>query len=287
MQRRTKLNRTVSAILMTALIVELITIIGISLIKSTICNKQYILNELEKVNYYNTTKAEIEDAFKYYVLQSNLDNECVENLITVEKVKSDTIIQIERSFSESNNSIEIESIKEELSNRIYEKVKNEYNNIIGEKEKKDIEKLVNIIVENYTNNMETVKTCFGVVHSIIEKTEKITKQHIIILYAITLATIVTISALYIIGTKNKKIILNKYHAIAFMTVGFMFIMIIVAMSIVISEEQIQIFTKGITELIVDVIKNIKSIILAIGIGLSLIGLFISLLKNYLLRKYLK
>ena len=287
MKRRTTLNRIICAILTAILIVELFACIGITLVKKTLCSKEYIENELEKVNYYQTTKNEIEESFKYYVLQSNLDDSCVENLITVEKVKADTLIELNKYFENSKDEIEVNPIKQELSNRINTKVEKEYNNIITEQDKKNISKLVDIIVDNYTDNMKTIGSGFEIIHSISKKLDKIENTHIIIMYAITLATIILISVVYIFGTKNKKIILNKYHSIAFMTVGLMIIITIIALSITINEEEIQIFTKGITSVITDAIKSIKSLILMFGITSFGIGLGISIAKNVILRKYLR
>lgn len=287
MKRRTTLNKIICAILTAILIVELFACFGITLVKNTICSREYIENELEKVNYYQVTKNEIEESFKYYVLQSNLDDSCVENLITVEKVKSDTLIELNKYFKNSKEDIQVDSIKQELNNRINTKVENEYKNIMTEQDKKNIAKLVDIIVDNYTDNMKTIGSGFEIIHSISKKLDKIENIHVIIMYVITLVTIILISIVYIFGTKNKKIILNKYHAIAFMTVGLMIIITIIALSITINEEEIQIFTKGITSVIIDAIKSIKASILVFGIVSFGIGLGISILKNVILKKYLR
>lgn len=287
MRRRTSLNIIICIILTAVLIVETIAVIGITIVKETVCNKNYILNQLDKVNYYQITKSEIEDAFKYYVLQSNLDDECVSDLITVEKVKKDTIILLNQCFELSEEKIEVESIKQELNRRIYDKVENEYNNIITESEKNDIETLVNIIVENYTDNMDMINSCFKVLNAISNKLKRISKQHIMMLYGATIVTVLLLSLIYMFGIKKKRIILNKYHAIAFMTVGIMIIIVIIFMSVLIKEDQIQLFTKGITSLIVDTIISIKRIILLLGILLFVFGVGISVLKNILLRKYLR
>ena len=287
MKRRTILNRIICALLTVLLIIELIVSLGITLLKNTICSKEYIEKELVKNNYYEITKSEIEDSFKYYVLQSNLDDNCVEGLITVEKVKNDTLLELNKYYDNSKQEIDIDPIKQELTKRIYDKVENEYNNSISEQEKKDIETLVKVIVKNYSDNMKTIGTCFETLSTLSKKLDKIESREIIIAYGITLFTVVLISIVYVYGTKNKKIIVNKYHAIALMTVGLMIIIIIIAMSIAVNEQPIQIFTKGITAVIVDIIKNIKLMLLLSGIVMFTVGLVISIIKNIMLKKYLR
>lgn len=287
MEKRSGLNRAISAILTAVLIVELIAVFAVSVLKYTIGSKEYIIATLDKVNYYQTTKNEIEDAFKYYVLQSNLDDECVEDIITVEKVKKDTLIVLNKFYDGSKENFEVDSIKEELNKRINEKVENEYNNIVTEDEKKDIEKLVDIIVDNYSNNMETVESCFNATAKIAKVANRIQDKYVKLAYGVTIVTIVLLSVLYISGTKNKKIIFNKYHAIAFMTVGFILIIGSIVLLVFVKEDQIQIFTKGITAVIVEIIKNIKSIIAITGGSLFGAGLLMAIVKSILLRKYIR
>lgn len=287
MRRRSTFNKIICAILAGLLIVELVAVFGISLLKKTVLSKEYIKRELEKVNYYQVTKAEVEDAFKYYVLQSNLDDSCVENLVTAEKVKKDTLLLLEQAYNGKKEEIDIESIKDELNNRIHSKVVNEYNNVVTQSEENDIEELVDVIVENYSNSMDTIKTCFSVVQSINKKLDIITEERVKTSYAIMAGTIALLSIVYIVGSKNKKIVLNKYHAIAFMTVGAMMLITMGVLSIVVKEGQIQLFTKGITLFVIDIIKNIKSTILIFGTLSFMTGFLISLVKNILLRKYLK
>lgn len=287
MRRRTSLNATICIILTAFLILETLLAIGITVINKTIGNKDYIIQQLKKVDYYQVTKAEIEDSFKYYVLQANLDDSCVTDLITAGKVKNDTLIILNQCFEDDKTEIEIESIKQELQKRIHNKVENEYNNLVTETEKQDIDTLVDMIVENYTNNMETIKTCFKALAELSKKQKQFADKYKKIIYIATIITTLLLSGVYIFGSRNFKIILNKYHAVAFMTVGILLTLAILITSILIKEEQIQLFTKGITILAIDTITTLKTTLYQIGIITFMIGLSISLAKNIIIRKYLK
>lgn len=287
MKRRTTTNKIICIILMLVLIIEVLGIFFITLLKNTILSKDYLLKELDKVGYYLTTKSEIEDAFKYYVLQSNLDDACVTDLITVDRIKKDTNIVFNKSFVGSKEEITVDDIKKELESRIEDKLINEYNHTMTESEKKDINTVVNVIVENYTNNMNTMKSTVDTIASVSKKLDIIKKQYIFILIATTVLTAVMLSVVYIVGSKNKKMIINKYQAIAFMTVGAMVIIAVIAFSSAVHEDQIQIFTKGITNVIIDIIKNIKTIVWIFGITTFSIGLILAIIKNVMMRKYLR
>lgn len=287
MKRRTPLNKTLSIILMLVLIVEILAVFFLTLAKNTIFSKEYLLKELDKVGYYQTTKSEVEDAFKYYVLQSNLDDNCVKDLITAERIKKDTLIVFNKCFEGSKVEVVADDIKEELEKRIENKVVNEYNHTMTASEKKDIDKVVDIIVDNYTDNMKTMKSVVDIIASISKKLDIIKKEYIFILLAVTVITFAILSIVYIVGSGNKKMIFNKYHAIAFMTVGAMIIIMMIAFTSVVHENQIQIFTKGITNVIVDIIKNLKNIMWIFGITTFSIGFIMALAKNIIMKKYLR
>ena len=68
----------------------LITVILIFLL-STIFNNQYLINLLEKENYYSKLEDEITEELSYYVIQSGLDETILNNLVSQEEIKESTL----------------------------------------------------------------------------------------------------------------------------------------------------------------------------------------------------
>lgn len=287
MSKRSILNRAICAIITLLLIFELLIVFSITILKQTIGSKEYLLAELDKTNYYAMTKSEIESSFRNYVLQSNLDDDTVKDIVSVEKIKEDTLVIIDNAYDGHKQEIDVKSIKEELSNRIHDKVKNEYNITITASEEKDIQTLVEVIIQNYNDHIDIVNAVISTLASISSKLDMIKNTYLIAGYAAIGITCVILSVIYIIGCKNKKAFINKYQGIAFMTSGTMLVITNIAFGFFIKESEIGLFTKGITALIIDIVQNIRFEVMLFGIILFVIGVFLSIIKNVLIKEYLR
>ena len=60
-------------ILITILVICLISIGVITIVSSTILNKEYITNKLEETNFYEETYELVKSNFENYIYQSGLD----------------------------------------------------------------------------------------------------------------------------------------------------------------------------------------------------------------------
>ena len=85
-------------ILAIILAICLIVLILVNLISTTILNQKYILNELNKNNYYDKILEFANSNFEKYIYQSGLDEEVLIGILSKEKVKKDTEIIIENIY---------------------------------------------------------------------------------------------------------------------------------------------------------------------------------------------
>ena len=66
------------------------TFIGVkSVVFKTIFNKEYVLEQMEKNNFYSETYKLVESGFENYIGQSGLDEEVIKNICTEDKIKND------------------------------------------------------------------------------------------------------------------------------------------------------------------------------------------------------
>ena len=77
------------------LAIMFIVLIIVNLVSSTILNEKYILNELEKSDYYSKILELANSNFEKYIYQSGLDEKVLVGIVSKEKIKKDTEIIIE------------------------------------------------------------------------------------------------------------------------------------------------------------------------------------------------
>ena len=287
MRRRSKFNKIMCSILTILLVIELILGFSVTLIKKTIGDRGFIEKELEKTDFYTNMRAELENTFLNYVYQSNLDDDTVKGVVTLDKVKEDIDICLDIAYENSKKEVNTDSLKKELTERIRKKLTEEHKHIITSAEERDIQTLVNVIIENYSDNMKTLKTTAETLAPIIKKINSVKNIHVIINYIAIVVTLLALSLIYIHGCKNKKVVVNKYQGIGLMTAGALLILINIGISIAIHEEEILIFSRSITNVLIDIIKYVKADILIFGTTFFLLGFGLSLTKNIIVKKYLR
>ena len=79
--------RYIMAIILAVSIIGLVTIY---LASSTILNQSYVINQLEKNNYYSKIREQVISNFENYIYQSGLDENVLESIVTEDKIKEDT-----------------------------------------------------------------------------------------------------------------------------------------------------------------------------------------------------
>jgi len=122
------------------------------IIKNTALSKEFIISKLKENRFYERTYNDIKEDFENYTMQSGLELEILNGLISKEKVNRDIDLKIESIFSGKNVEIDTSSIKIELDNRINSALEKN-NRIPGDEEKKSIELYENTIVDCYKNGI--------------------------------------------------------------------------------------------------------------------------------------
>lgn len=124
----------------------LIAIVLVNVTKSTILDKNYVLNKIEKTGYYVKIYSYIKENFKNHIQQSGLDESVLEGLISQEKVESDTKLIITNIYNNVNEKISTDDIKEKLAASIEEQTRGM---LITTNQKEEINKFINDICNEY------------------------------------------------------------------------------------------------------------------------------------------
>ena len=109
------LSYYISMIILSTIVLSLSIV---TLIKFTILNENYLIKQLEKNNYYNNLYTSINEEMSYYIIQSGLEEEVLENIYTKEMVTNSVNNLIKNFYTGKKLTIDTTLLKENLNNNI-------------------------------------------------------------------------------------------------------------------------------------------------------------------------
>jgi hypothetical protein len=134
------------------LVVLVIILFGIILLSKTVLNKDYLKNVLKENNFYTRAYSDIKDEFENYTIQSGLELDILDDLVSNEKVTLDINSRLDAIFEKDDAVIDSEMIKEELNSRIEATLK-ENNRTPTSKEEEAILTYENTITDCYESGI--------------------------------------------------------------------------------------------------------------------------------------
>ena len=264
----------VKIILGCILTISLIGTIFIYEAEKTILNKNFVLDKLEKNNYYNNMYSALLESFNAYIGPSGLEEEILEGVISKENVKEDINNVIEKiySFSDEEIIIDTNSIKERLNNNINDYLLQENLTV---KDVTAIEDFEEKIIDEYTSNityskyLNYAKKVFAAKN--IQLIETVRKLCI-------LAIIVSILAILLINIKNMKKIPTEI--VTFMlSCGIILQVTIIFTKIKTDIDNITILNTAFSITIRDIINTILNDTLKVGIAITISSVLIMIICN--------
>ena len=135
-----------------------ITII-ILVFKFTILDKKYLINVLNKNNYYHEVYNDINNDFGNYIMQSGFDNSITKDLFNEDDLKKVIHKNVENYYKGKNIKIDTTLLKEKLDNNISDYLKKININITDEDALNRFkEEIVNIYINKIIIHKEIIKT---------------------------------------------------------------------------------------------------------------------------------
>lgn len=201
----------IKSILIVALFISLLGFSILNILSKTIFNQGYTLQKLEETNYYGNIYTQIKSDFRNYIYQSGLDEDVIEDVVTLDEVKQDTKKMITGIYSGITEEINTEQIEERLNNNI--KASLEGRSITPEIQEA-IEIFVNQITTQYEDTLSKtvykneIYKYYSKAENIVKKAEKIT------------IVVAVISGVLIVIINFKKIFKNiGFLGIPFLSAG--------------------------------------------------------------------
>lgn len=130
-----------------------IIVLGITLIftiKLTILKPDYIIDNLEKINYYDKVYNSINEEMQNYLIQSGLTSEVLTDIYTKEDIRTSLNNAIYAFYDNKEVSVDTNSVKTNLENNINNYLI-KHNIVVTETEALDL--FVNQMLEIYTNEI--------------------------------------------------------------------------------------------------------------------------------------
>lgn len=226
----------------------------------TVFNEDYVLDLLNNHNYYQELYDNTLEEVSYYLEQSGLNEEVLNNVISVKSLKNEIITTIDNLYTNQKITVNTEEFQNNLTTNINNYIKD--NNIrVDNKDTVNIltKKLVNIYEEeiSYNNTFEKVRPMFN-------KAYKLTK---IVLYLSIIVSIVT----YLIN----RYIFKDRNIIASLFTNFVILVgLVLYIKYTIDINNIFFYNNSISNILMEFIHSVLKCMLVTGIVSFLLGLFI-------------
>lgn len=255
------LTNLLKFIFITILTICIIALTTITILFSTILDKNYVIQKLEETNFCVETYKLVESNFENYIYQSGLDEEVLKNICTEEKVKQDINIMLSNIYDGSNKKIDTTEIANNLNSNI------EKSGIKNKQNENAIKQFVSHICEEYTNTLIHTKyenQMNNMYLKIVEKLNQIYKLLLIV-------SVVDIIAIIVIN--NKKISKNVQHCgIALFATSIFQLSVVQIINSKVYIEGIKIFNDAFSKSVVTIIQEILSQIASLALGVLVISI---------------
>lgn len=247
-----KLFKTILNIILSFLLIIVIAlIIGINILQNYILNKDYVLSKMEEHQVYLEVSREVDSGFEKYIYQSGLPEDIIKNLYTEETIKNDVKSFINALYDGTEIQISDSEIRATLDNRINEFLKSE-NKTLNEQGRKNVEKFEDLIVNEYKNNVNAYGSLYETGHEYIEKLEQLVQK----IKIIPIVLIVIFVILLIINNLKNLLLAINYACISLLSLG---VLIKLGVNIIFSKiniDNILLLTKALSNLIINITKEI-------------------------------
>ncbi len=247
-----KVFKTILNIILSFLLIILIAItILINILQNKILNKDYIFAKMEENQVYLQVSREVDSGFEKYIYQSGLPEDIIKDLYTEDIIKNDVNSFINALYDGTEIQISDAVIRETLDNKINEYLVSE-NKTLNEQGRKNVEKFEDLIVSEYKSNVNAYGSLYETGHEFLEKLEQIVQK---VKFIPIILIIVFVILLVINNLKNLLLAIN-YACISLLSLG---VLIKLGVNIIFSKiniDNILLITKALSNLIINISKEI-------------------------------
>ena len=268
------IKKIIKIIFSAILTISILLYILINLLSSTILKESYILSKLDQANFYQKVYEEVNSNFEKYIYQSGFDENVLNNVITEEKVKEDFKIIIDNIYNGTNQDINTETIKTNLTNNI--------NNQLGANtQQNSIDSFVDTILNEYTQTIlhTQYENKINKAYTKINKYINLANKALLIIMAVLMILLILLNL--------KRLYRGvSYIGISMLSSGILLCVADIFIKMKVAIKNIVILNDTISKIIINVITELLANILKDGIILLVSGIVLIIIAN-LRRAYKK
>ncbi len=248
--------------------VLILILIILNIFSITIFDREYIKQKLKSNDFYIRAYSDIIESFENYTMQSGLDLNILDGLVSETQVANDINVKIDSFYTKINGDIDTTSIRNELDSRI-NKALEENNRVPSDTEKEAINKYEDAIVQAYEDGI-----VYGTNLSV--KVEYLNR-----LKAICIVSIIVVSIMIILI--RRKIL----RCVACLGISFLFsgIFSVVLKFLLINRiGNILILDTKFSALLINVLTDILNKFFNVGLVIGVVGIIFILIGNIKVNK---
>lgn len=176
------------------LVIAITVLASLLIFSNTILSKQYMIDILQKNDYYNKTDFDIKDMFKNYIMQSGLEEGILEGLYDKDKLNNDINMIIDGIYENKEVKIDTDGIRNILNSRIDETLKQNHR-VPDKAERESIQIFVNTIVETYEEGVVISQSTVNRIGKIFVKLKSLVEKALIATIIVIAVLVITIIAI--------------------------------------------------------------------------------------------
>ena len=273
------IKKIITYIISIMLALEILFMLTINIFSSTILSKKYVLEKMKEQDYYEKIYNQAKSNFENYIHQSGLDEEILEDIISKDKIESDTEKIIDNIYMGKDEKIDTEEIKDKLNDNI----KKSLDGKISETQQKSIDVFVDTICKEYETTLshtgyETkINSALNLINKYINIAKKIDLAAIII--TLIILCLVSLGKIYyIISSLGISLIVD----------GAIYVLIEKYINAKIKIDTIVLLNDGFSDVLKNILKDIllkisKNGYIMLGVGIALIIIY-SIIKSIYIEK---
>ncbi len=271
------IKKIIKIIFSAILTISILLYILINLLSSTILKESYVLSKLDQANFYQKVYEEVNSNFEKYIYQSGFDENVLNNVITEEKVKEDFKIIIDNIYNGTNQDINTETIKTNLTNNI----NSQLGANISKTQQNSIDSFVDTILNEYTQTIlhTQYENKINKAYTQINKYINLANKALLIIMAVLIILLILLNL--------KRLYRGvSYIGISMLSSGILLCVADIFIKMKVDIKNIVILNDTISKIIINVITELLANILKDGIILLVSGIVLIIIAN-LRRAYKK
>ena len=265
-------RKIISYILAIIISILVISVVLLGSISSSLLSKDNMKKSFKESDYCYNIYAIIKDSTENEVMPSGFEETVLDNVFTEEKLKEDVDTLIDCVYDNKEPEISTETMEKTLEENIQKEIQ-EKNYIVNEEAQANINEFKKAIIDTYKNHISYSEKAVKQIGEYLQKIQSLMKIVLIILYIAIIVLLIVLFTIY-----------SPAIGIAFVISGLFFIALNLYSGTTVAVNNILLFNWAFSKTIIYVLNQILKDLLTKGIVLSVAGVVIIIITEYIKAK---